>query len=365
MVLFVTCHYIKSEVGVMELVEGTKIFNEEELKEAAQLLASGRLVAFPTETVYGLGGNALDTDAVKEIFKAKGRPADNPLIVHIARKKDINNLVKGEISKLAQRLIDKFWPGPLTLILPKAEEIPDITTGELKTVAVRMPSHPVALELIKDAQVPIAAPSANLSGRPSPTLAQHVIKDLAGRIAGIVDAGQTGIGIESTVLDLSQNIPTVLRPGGITYEELTEVIDGVRIDPAVKAKLERGSVKAISPGMKYKHYAPKADVILVEGKSTDVIYKIKQLMDLEDETKVGIMITSEASGYYKDEEVIIKVMGSRSNLKEVSSNIFKLLREFDQEGVNKIFVEGLPLTGLGLAIMNRLRKSAGYQIVEV
>ncbi|MGM0501236.1 MAG: L-threonylcarbamoyladenylate synthase [Bacillota bacterium] len=341
--------------------KNTKILNKNELKEAAILLQQGQLVAFPTETVYGLGANALDAEAVTSIFQAKKRPADNPLIVHIANKDQITELISGSLSVQAQKLIAEFWPGPLTLVLKKKSQVPEITTGGLDTVAVRMPGHKLALELIERAAVPIAAPSANLSGSPSPTLAQHVIDDLAGRIAAVVDGGPTGIGVESTVLDLSGAAPTLLRPGGVTYEQLVNLLGEVKMDAAVKAKMNQTANKAISPGMKYKHYAPQAEVVLVEGEANAVANKIKNLAELE--TKAGIMASEEYEQEYSSG--VVKVMGSRNDLAEISANIFKLLREFDRLGVDKIFIEGLPEHGLGLAIMNRLRKSAGYQIIEV
>ena len=339
---------------------GTKIFTKTELKQAAELLQQGQLVAFPTETVYGLGANALDRQAVESIFAAKGRPADNPLIVHIAEQDRIDELTAASLSSQAKTLINKFWPGPLTLVLKKSEQVPEVTTGGLDTVALRMPNHSLALKLIQLSGVPIAAPSANLSGLPSPTIAEHVIVDLAGRIAGIVDGGQTGIGVESTVLDLSSTVPTLLRPGGVTYEQLQEVLGTVEIDPAVKAKVNQESKKAISPGMKYRHYAPEAEVILVEGDPKAITEKINELA--VQENNVGIMASREYQNYY--DCGIVKVMGDRNNLTEISNNIFKLLREFDDLGVNKILIEGLPEYGLGLAIMNRLRKSAGYQIID-
>lgn len=344
----------------MQEKNGSKIFAKTELNRAARLLQKDKLVAFPTETVYGLGGNALNKEAVKSIFEAKGRPADNPLIVHIAERDSIQGLTLNSLSQAAKNLMAKFWPGPLTLILKKSKKVPEITTGGLDTVALRMPNHSLALKLIQLAGVPLAAPSANLSGRPSPTLAEHVITDLAGRIDGIVDGGQTGIGVESTVLDLSAEKPTLLRPGGITYESLKEELSSIEIDPAVKTKFNGTAKEALAPGMKYKHYAPRAEVRIIEGKEADIAAKIKQLARQEE--KVGIMASAEYQDYY--EQGLVKVMGSRNNLSEISNNIFKLLREFDDLGVDKILIEGLPEDGLGLAIMNRLRKSAGYQIIE-
>ncbi|WP_408955444.1 L-threonylcarbamoyladenylate synthase [Natroniella sp. ANB-PHB2] len=347
----------------MKLIEGTKIFKKSEIEEAAKLLQQGRLVAFPTETVYGLGANALDKAAVKSIFTAKGRPSDNPLIVHIAEQKELKSLVKRKLTEDVRELITNFWPGPLTIVLKKDDKVPAVTTGGLETIAVRMPQHPLALELIKAAQLPIAAPSANLSGKPSPTLFEHVIDDLVGKIDGVLAGGQAGIGVESTVVDLSREKPVLLRPGGVTYEELSEILGEVKIDPTVETKLVNDDQRAISPGMKYKHYSPQAEVILVEGRVEEIPIKIKELISENSDLKVGVMATNEFSDYYKG--VTIKEMGSRSNLAEISTNIFKLLREFDAEGVDKIIVEGLPIKGLGLAIMNRLRKSAAYQIIEV
>lgn len=340
---------------------GSKIFTKTELNQAAKLLKEGQLVAFPTETVYGLGANALNEDAVRSIFTAKGRPADNPLIVHIAQRDRVKDLTSDSLSQAAQELMAKFWPGPLTLVLNKSEQVPEITTGGLDTVALRMPNHTLALQLIELAGLPLAAPSANLSGKPSPTLAEHVITDLAGKIAAIVDGGQTGIGVESTVLDLSGAVPTLLRPGGITYEELSTELGTVEIDPAVKTKVHYESKEAISPGMKYRHYAPQAEVILVEGEPDDIKVKIKELA--AQESNVGIMVSSEYQDSYQ--QGLVKVMGSRNNLTEISNNLFKLLRQFDDLGVDKILIEGLPEEGLGLAIMNRLRKSAGYQIIQL
>ncbi|MCK8828032.1 L-threonylcarbamoyladenylate synthase [Natroniella acetigena] len=347
----------------MKSIKGTKIFERSEIKEAANLLQQGKLVAFPTETVYGLGANALDEAAVRSIFTAKGRPADNPLIVHIAKQEELKSLVKGELTEDVKRLISNFWPGPLTIVLSKNAKVPAVTTGGLETIAVRMPQHPVALELIEATQLSIAAPSANLSGKPSPTLVKHVIDDLAGKVDGILAGGQTGIGVESTVVDLSQVKPVLLRPGGVTYEELTDILGKVEIDPTVEAKLSNDDQQAISPGMKYKHYSPQAEVILVEGRTEEIPTKIKELIGAHSAQKVGVMATKEFSNYYQD--VTVKEMGSRSNLAEISTNIFKLLREFDAEGIDEIIVEGLPVEGLGLAIMNRLRKSAAYQIIEV
>ncbi|SDC10760.1 MULTISPECIES: L-threonylcarbamoyladenylate synthase [unclassified Candidatus Frackibacter] len=351
----------------MKVIKGTKIFkgrDNSSIIDCSKILNKGELVAFPTETVYGLGANALDEEAVRKIFKAKGRPADNPLIVHIASLKQIEDLVL-EVPGDVKQLSNKFWPGPLTLVLKKKDIIPDITTGGLDTIAIRMPDHEVALNLLRTSQLPIAAPSANLSGRPSPTTAQHVIMDLAGRIDAVIDGGATGIGVESTVLSLVDEQPTLLRPGGITYEELESLLGEVIIDSAVKAEMADDDQLALAPGMKYQHYSPEAKVILIEGEKDRIAKRITKLTDkyLSEGLEVGVMATKENVDFYDDGR--IKVMGSRNNLHEISANIFKLLREFDEIGIDIILAEGLPTDGLGLAIMNRLRKAAAYQIINV
>lgn len=323
------------------------------IETVAKIIKNGGLVAFPTETVYGLGANALDTRAVKKIFEAKGRPADNPLIVHIADKKEIHRLAK-EIPGEAEKLIDKFWPGPLTLILKKSKVVPKLTTGGLDTVAIRMPAHKIALALIKEAQVPIAAPSANLFGKPSPTSAEHVIQDLDGKIDVIIDGGEAKIGVESTVLDLTANPPILLRPGAISLEELRDVLDEVEIHPIVKGKRIK-KIAAKSPGMKYKHYAPNARVIVVEGNRQNVKNKIQQLADKykKEGKKVAVMTNDKNHGYKPD---IVKFVGS--DVDTIAKNLFKTFRDFDKENVDIIIAEGVEERGLGLAVMNRLRKSS-------
>ncbi|MGM0471009.1 MAG: L-threonylcarbamoyladenylate synthase [Bacillota bacterium] len=351
----------------MEEINGTKLFtidDQSAVRECAEILSSGGLVAFPTETVYGLGANALDPAAVESIFAAKGRPADNPLIVHIGSLNQLKDLVL-EIPPEVKLLSDRFWPGPLTLVLPKEDLVPDITTGGLETVAVRLPDHKLALELLRSSKLPIAAPSANLSGRPSPTRAEHVVADLAGRIDAVLDGGPTGIGVESTVVSLVSEVPTLLRPGGITYEELESLLGTVKIDSAVKAELKADDQQALAPGMKYQHYSPEAEVLLVEGSSKQVAAKIRSLTKehLATGNKVGIMATSENEDEYPQGQV--EVMGSRQQLSTISANLFKLLREFDQAKCDIILIEGVSTTGLGLAIMNRLRKAAGYRVIKV
>jgi len=333
----------------------------EKIRIAAKLIQEGKLVAFPTETVYGLGSNALDPNAVEKIFKAKKRPADNPIIVHVSDKDMVYKLVK-KVPKKTLVLMKKFWPGPLTLIFKKSNLVPNVVTANLDTVAIRMPSHKVALTLIRESNVPIAAPSANLAGRPSPTRAEDVIHDLYGRIDAIIDAGETNIGVESTVLDLTSRFPTLLRPGGTTLEELQSVIDEVKVHPIVKTEKEIEFIAVKSPGMKYRHYAPEAEVIVVEGKSDEVRKRIDELLDGYKKIgkKVGVMTVCKHHKYKTD---IVKYIGE--SLKDVAKNLFTTLREFDKENVDVVLAEGVEEKGLGLAVMNRLRKAAGYNIVKV
>lgn len=332
---------------------------KDKIKRAAEIIRKGGLVAFPTETVYGLGGNALDEDAAKKIYAAKGRPQDNPLIVHIYDISQLEKLVR-EIPERAKLLMDKFWPGPLTIIFHKNEMVPFGTTGGLDTVAIRMPSHPVALELIKEANVPIAAPSANISGRPSPVGADDVAEDLAGRIEMILDGGKALVGVESTVLDLSEKVPIILRPGGVTREQLEEVLGRVDLDPGL-APGERPR----SPGQKYRHYAPKARMTLVEGFIDNQVKTISELAEqLESEGfKVGIMATAQTRHLYNRGYIISA--GDRTAPLTISSNIFSILRKFDRLGVDQILAEGISKDGIGLAIMNRLYKAAGFNVLKV
>lgn len=335
----------------------------EKLQKAADILKKGGIVAFPTETVYGLGANALDEDTVKKIFKAKGRPSDNPLIIHISEIEDIKKLVL-EIPKKAEVLMEKFWPGPLTLIFKKSHIVPGITTAGLDTVAVRMPSHPVAKLLIKLSRVPVAAPSANLSGKPSPTKEEHVIKDLKGRVDGIVCGGDAAIGVESTVLDITSDVPMILRPGGVTKENLEDVIGSVKVDPAILVKADPDLVPK-SPGMKYTHYSPDAEVILIKGDLEDITKEIEKMRRAKEEEghRVGIMATEETKERYAG-GIVISV-GSRSNPETIAANLFKVLREFDEKKVDIILAETIEETGVGHAVMNRLTKAAGYKIVRV
>jgi len=331
---------------------------------AAEIIKKGGLVAFPTETVYGLGADALSPKAVLALFEAKKRPLDNPPIIHVENADDVHKLAK-HVPPEAELLMKHFWPGPLTLILERSHAVPDVTVAGLDTVAVRMPKHEVALALIRESGVPIAAPSANLAGKPSSTSAEHVLDDLNGRIDAVLDGGSTCVGVESTVLDLSVCPPMVLRPGGITFEALREILGEVELHPFVAAEKEMAVGETRSPGMKHKHYAPKAKLILVEGSISAVVEKIgKMVKDYRQEgCRVGVLATDETAAKYEAD--MIKSLGSRFNLDAVAQNLFRLLREFDAEGVDVIVAEGVPQEGLGLAVMNRLRKASGYDIVKV
>ncbi len=316
------------------------------IKKAAGILRHGGIVAFPTETVYGLGANALDPKAVKKIFKAKGRPSDNPLIVHIADRSELSKFVL-EIPLVARKLIAKFWPGPLTLVFKKSSAIPAIVSAGLNTVAIRMPRHPVAVALIRAGGVPLAAPSANSSTRPSPTQAMHVYDDLKGKLEMIIDGGSTDIGIESTVLDLTTKIPTILRPGAITEEMLLKILPKIRLAKKIKI--------AKSPGMKYKHYAPKTPVWLFTG--TDDAKRTQQIFRAafeKNRKKKFCLILNGHSSYLEEQGVFL--LGSSHA--EVAKNIYHALRRADTYGAHAIIVEGLPEKGMAKAIMNRLRKAA-------
>ena len=402
------------------MIKDRENVRDEELREAARILREGGLVAFPTETVYGLGGNALDEEAARKIYAAKGRPSDNPLIAHVSCEEEVQPLVR-EIPEAGRKLMEAFWPGPLTMIFPKSEKVPYGTTGGLDTVAVRMPDDPVANRLIALAGVPIAAPSANTSGRPSPTTADHVWQDMNGRIEMIIDGGPVGIGVESTIVDVSTPIPAVLRPGAITMEMLREVLGEVTIDPAILGPVS-SDVKPKAPGMKYKHYAPKADLVLVEpegwkpaagvtaagepetcmdadgsrraclvaGKPeagmpetgepeagmpaqpgmdeaqlARMSGKVWELAreSLAEGRSVGIICTDESRCSYP--QGLVRSIGSRHSQESVAHNLYAVLREFDDLGVDCIFSESFSQDHLGQAIMNRLSKAAGYKIVKI
>ncbi|MDP4084246.1 MAG: L-threonylcarbamoyladenylate synthase [Bacillota bacterium] len=324
--------------------------------DAAIFLAENEVVALPTETVYGLGGNAKSDEAVAKIFAAKGRPGDNPLIIHIAKKEQVHSIVK-DIPEKAAQLMESFWPGPLTIIFNKKDGVlSELATAGLSTVAVRMPDHPVALALIEKSGLPIAAPSANSSGKPSPTTAQHVIEDLQGKIAGIIDGGPTGVGVESTVVDCTESIPVILRPGGITKEQLEEVVGEIRLDPALKDQ----ESKPKSPGMKYRHYAPNAPLYLVSGSRSFLQNLIAERQ--KEGMRVGVLTTEENMHYVQADVVL--ACGKRAELATVASSLYDVLRTFNKENVNIIYSEVFPNTGVGQAIMNRLEKAAGHKLIS-
>ena len=337
--------------------------NMTQMQEAGELIAAGELVAFPTETVYGLGGDALHPDAAKKIYEAKGRPSDNPLIIHIAEVSDLKRVAK-EVPSQAEKLAEAFWPGPLTMIVWKKDEVPYATTGGLDTVAVRMPNHPVALELIRKSGKLIAAPSANTSGRPSPTEASHVMEDLSGRIAMVLDGGAVGIGIESTIIDLTESTPMVLRPGYITPEMLSEVLgEEVIMDPGIIAADDTTKPKA--PGMKYKHYAPKADMIIVEGEVEAVVKKINALTSEvhAENKKVAVIATEETKDLYHADVVLS--IGKRDDEDSIAKHMYKILRQCDELEVEVIYSESFKTPRIGQAIMNRLLKAAAHQVIHL
>lgn len=334
---------------------------DKKLEEAAQILRNGGTVAFPTETVFGLGANALDENAIKKIYEAKGRPSDNPLIAHIASQEQLLELVE-DISNKAKKLMQNLWPGPLTLIFKSKHKVADNVTAGLKTLAVRMPSHEVARELIRLANIPVAAPSANISGRPSPTLSKHVIEDLEGRVDCIIVAEAPKVGLESTILDMTQEPPMLLRPGGITLEAIEDLIGAILVDPAIEHKVT-DDLQPKAPGMKYTHYSPKADVKIISGDIDLVKERIAHLAERFPNQKIGIMCTDETIGYYRLGQVLS--VGKRSDLSTVASNLFKTLRKFDELGVDIVLCEGYDTVGMGKAIMNRLNKAAGYEIIKV
>lgn len=323
---------------------------------AANLLKKNEVVAFPTETVYGLGGNAKDDKAVEKIFAAKGRPSDNPLIIHISNLEQIHEFVK-VVPEKASILMEKFWPGPVTIIFQKKDGVlSETATAGLSTVAVRMPEHPVALAIINEAGLPIAAPSANRSGKPSPTTAKHVWEDLNGKVSAIIDGGPTGIGVESTVIDCTAEIPQILRPGGVTQEEIEAVIGEVRVDPALTN--EREAPK--SPGMKYTHYAPEAPLYLVKGNKEYIQHLINEKK--EEGAKVGVLTTEENESFYDCD--FVQVVGKREQLETVAAALYDGLRSFNHCNVNIIFSEMFPNEGVGHAIMNRLLKAAGHKVIN-
>ncbi|NJK78037.1 MAG: threonylcarbamoyl-AMP synthase [Nanoarchaeota archaeon] len=335
------------------VVVNPKKTTPKKIKECASILRKGGIVAFPTETVYGLGADGLNPNAIKKIFKAKNRPSDNPLIFHISNKDDIKKFTKN-IPPNAEKLIEKFWPGPLTLILKKSSIIPKIATGGLNTIAIRMPSHKIALSLINSLGSPIVAPSANLFGKPSPTLAKHVLTDLNRKINAIIDGGNSVIGIESTILDLTTNTPTILRPGKISYLELKKILKKVKYHPSLLGKKSK-ITKVKSPGMKYKHYSPNAKIILIQG---DLKYSQKVILQLikkfqSEKKSIGVINNKNIKN---SNHVKSKFIGTTKNL--IAHNLYKSFREFDEQKVDVIIMREVDNSNLGFAIMNRLKKAA-------
>ena len=334
---------------------------DDTLALAARLLKDGELVAFPTETVYGLGAHALDAEAVRGIFAAKGRPADNPLIVHIHDRAQLEGIC--EVSDAAIRLMDAFWPGPLTIILPRKAAVPDVVTAKLDTVAVRMPDHPVALAMLKRCGLPIAAPSANRSGKPSPTTAQHVFTDMEGRIPLIIDGGESDVGLESTVISLAGEKPCILRPGGVTKAMLEEVLGEVDLAGSILRPLEKGE-KALSPGMMYKHYSPDGQVTLIEGEESQVVDALRRLHAHADGEghRACVMCFTEHVDALKDCHP--HDIGPKDDPAEVARRLFATLRALDDEHMDVIFSEVVPPEGVGLAVMNRLGRAAAFRTVN-
>ncbi len=332
------------------------------IDKAGKIIRSGGLVAFPTETVYGLGGDALNPEASGKIYAAKGRPSDNPLIIHICKLEDITKIVS-DFPENARRLAEEFWPGPLTMVLPKADIVPKQTTGGLDTVAVRMPVDPTALAFIEAAGGYVAAPSANVSGRPSPTEAKYVVEDMNGRIEMILDDGDVEIGIESTIVDLTGEVPMLLRPGFITLTMLQDVLGHVEVDKTI---LDGDCLdKPKAPGMKYKHYAPKGELTIVTGAADAVITRINEFAEeaICRGEKTGIIATDETMEQYRAHSV--KSAGKRSDEVSIARNLYRLLREFDDEEVTVIYSESFADGGIGQAVMNRLLKAAGHKILQV
>lgn len=331
------------------------------LARAGEILREGGLAAFPTETVYGLGGNALDPAASRKIYAAKGRPSDNPLIIHIADMEHLYRIVR-QVPAAAQKLAGACWPGPLTMIFEKADCVPYETTGGLETVAVRMPDNEIALELIRQAGGYVAAPSANTSGRPSPTLAAHVIEDLGDKIDMIIDGGMTDIGLESTIVDFTEDVPTILRPGYLNQRRLADIIGEVRVDPGILA--EENTVRPKAPGMRYKHYAPRADLAIVQGDTDRVVEKINLLTRerMAQGFRVGIICTDETRDCYP--AGIVKSIGTRSSEESIASHLYQVLREFDGDSAAFIYSESFDTPRMGQAIMNRLLKAAGHEIIQ-
>ena len=373
----------------------TKIFSKENIDEAAEILRRGGLVAFPTETVYGLGGNGLDPEAARKIYAAKGRPSDNPLILHVAKIEEVLPLVDS-IPEKARLLMESFWPGPLTLIMKKSPLVPLESTGGLQTVAIRCPDNALTLSLIEKAGIPVAGPSANLSGHPSPTEAAHVYHDLAGRIEGILDDGAVGIGVESTILDMSTDHPTLLRPGAITLKDLEEVLsEKPEVDPTLLGKKMEDGFVPKAPGMKYRHYAPRAEMILFRARKAEnadrriaeaILCFLREREEQEEKRKekqgqeedrrkdsdlpkIAILCAEETKKEYasfcKEKGILLKVLGKREEPLSMTHNLFRILRDCDEEGVELILSEAYSEEGVGFALMNRMKKAAGQKIMDI
>ncbi len=335
---------------------------KELLAKAGEIIRSGGLVAFPTETVYGLGGDALNPESSRKIYAAKGRPSDNPLIVHVCDMESVYEIVK-EVPPAAVKLAEAFWPGPLTMIMQKNDRVPTDTTGGLDTVAIRMPDNRIALGLIKESGGYIAAPSANTSGRPSPTVARYCVEDLSGKIEMIIDGGQVGIGLESTIVDLTGDKPMILRPGYITMQMLSDVLGDVDIDRTIIDSSSTQRPKA--PGMKYRHYAPKGQLTIVEGTQEKVASYINDKADeaRAEGKRVGVIGTDSSRALYRAD--VVKSVGDRSDESTIAHELFKVLREFDDESIDIMFSESFDDSGIGQAIMNRLLKAAGHNVIRL
>jgi len=333
------------------------------IKKAAGILKRGGLVAFPTETVYGLGANGLDEEACRRVYEAKGRPSDNPLILHIGRIEQLETIVS-DVNENGRKIIDAFWPGPITLVFKKKSIVPDSVSGHFGTVAVRFPSNNIARALIWESALPIAAPSANTSGKPSPTKAEHVYHDMCGKIDMIIDGGECDYGLESSILDVSGKKAVLLRPGAVTKEMIESVIGEIDIDEAVYKKVTSGKAPK-APGMKYKHYSPDADVKLVSGPQETVTAKINELvMQAKGQgLKTGVLATDETMAFYKADFVLSA--GPRNDQKTIGARLFDLLRSFDLLGADVVFSETFDYCGEGMAIMNRLNKAAGFECIKV
>ena len=335
----------------------TKLLTKQDIAAAAAILRDGGLLGIPTETVYGLGADGLNPEAVGRIFEAKGRPQDNPLILHVPEASWLERYCR-DVPDTAYILAERFWPGPLTLILPRRECVPDAVTCGLDTVGVRCPDHPVTLAIIRAAGVPVAAPSGDLSGRPSPTCAAHMLEDMAGRIDAIVDGGPCGVGVESTIVDLTAPVPRLLRPGGVTLEELEDALGEVAVDRAVTAQLGSGE-KPRAPGMKYRHYAPKAPVVVVAGESLRTARYIRRNLG----QRTGVICFDEYAPLFSG--CTVEAIGPVSDKARQARRVFEALRAFDSTDVDAIYAQCPGSGGLGFAVANRLKKAAGFQVVDL